>query len=803
MNRKQIPWRLFYSTFKEALPLTLIAFVILTMLVFVQQVGKYSSIILSFQATSQVTMKFLMSLLPGIVIITLPVSLLLGTVIACSRLATDGELTAAQSLGISKLHLALPFIFTGLLGTLVTFYLSAEVAPRSLKELKSLRARILLQEANNVIRPRMFVTTFPNVLLHVQDIDAKTGEWVGVFILQQEPGKGVSRLLTAERGQLRITPSPQMALEAQLYSGLSLENRSVDKSGKPGTGIFEEAGVTDRAVSDFQKLSIKLTEKAAQDEDERGDAPAGMTEMTISEVARSAAKAPDNKDRIKAMVEWHKRIAFPFACLTLTCLTFIMALRGRRFTTRPRTVIAILFIAMGFYLVLVSGQNIALSGKVPPWLGVWLSNILLGLYIVKSFSTNRSLTSLPVISTITAILSEAGDRIADAWRWLVKSLTVKDENTRATSTVRFSIINLINYLIVSEVAKFYLLALLALVVTTVIFTLFDLIPAMARTGTSIAYAASYLAYLSPQLAYHVTPFAFLVAILMGCSVLTRTNQLVIIYGAGQSKYRLLGVISLTALLLSGALWLLSDVMLPHTNREQDIRYSRIKSRQLEQTTIAFGRKWVFGRNNNIYSYQRIEPDNTLINTSMYHLSPSRWVLEESSFFARAAQISENSWQASGGWTDTIRPDLTINRVPINAGQNNVMITDGAGLFKRTINESSKMSTGELADYIEQLGAIGIPTTDLKIDLSKRLAFPFSCLTLALIALPFATGKRAMRSGPLLSVAIGVGLSLIFWLLMTLFEAAGKQSSLSVGLSVWGPQVMFVALGLYLNFKLKN
>ena len=188
---------------------------------------------------------------------------------------------------------------------------------------------------------------------------------------------------------------------------------------------------------------------------------------------------------------------------------------------------------------------------------------------------------------------------------------------------------------------------------------------------------------------------------------------------------------------------------------------------------------------------------------MYHLSPSRWVLEKSSFFARASQISENSWQAAGGWTDTIRPDLTINRVPINTGQSNVMITDGAGLFKRTINESSKMSTGELADYIEQLGAIGIPTTELKIDLSKRVAFPFSCLTLALIALPFATGKRAMKSGPLLSVAIGVGLSLIFWLLMTLFEAAGKQSSLSVGLSVWGPQVMFVALGLYLNFKLKN
>jgi lipopolysaccharide export LptBFGC system permease protein LptF len=38
------------------------------------------------------------------------------------------------------------------------------------------------------------------------------------------------------------------------------------------------------------------------------------------------------------------------------------------------------------------------------------------------------------------------------------------------------------------------------------------------------------------------------------------------------------------------------------------------------------------------------------------------------------------------------------------------------------------------------------------------------------------------------------------LLMTLFEAAGKQSNLPVSVAVWGPQILFLAVGLYLNFR---
>src|SRR4030095_4598215 len=140
-----------------------------------------------------------------------------------------------------------------------------------------------------------------------------------------------------------------------------------------------------------------------------------------------------------------------------------------------------------------------------------------------------------------------------------------------------------------------------------------------KSGTSLSYAASYLAYLAPQLFYYMSPFSLLVALLMSFNVLSRSNQLVIIAGARQSRIRIITAVLVTAGALSVSLWAMSNYILPYTNREQDTRYNRIKGRQVDPTTIALGRKWVFGKDNAIYSYQRIDPDNSLINTSIYQL----------------------------------------------------------------------------------------------------------------------------------------------------------------------------------------
>src|SRR5215813_2713503 len=785
-------WRVFWHTTKEAIPLVCVLFLILTTLVFAQQFGKYSSLILSFQSSTETTQKLLLSLIPGIAVITLPVSLLLGTIIACSRSSSDNELTAWQSLGISQVALAKPFLAIGLVGTIITCYLSAYVAPASLRIQKSLIAQIVLQEANTRIKPRTFITSFPDLLLYVQNVDPKTHSWLGVFLLLNDPS-GSSRLLTAERGQFRIEAGQSLALEAQLFNGISLEY-----GGQPSSNFNTQFTPPSQSTSVlFTKYTVKLSDHPnAADSAVKESGSARLDQMTLGEISKFITEAKVDKERRQAVVEMHKRFAFPFACLTLTAMTFILAIQGRRFSTRPRTVIAILFLAMGFYLLLVLGQNLALSGAIPGWLGGWFSNLIYGAFILKSFISNKTPgAKLLAFLSSPSSANRASDPVA------APSLTADREivATRWSRGNRVISLNLINYLQISEIVKYFALAATALVATFTIFTLFDLIPSIIKSGTSLPYAASYLAYLMPQHLYYVAPCSLLVALLMSFNVLSRSNQLVIIAGAGQSRMRIMTAVLVTAGALSASLWAMSNYILPYTNREQDTRYNRIKGRQVEQTTIAFGRKWVFGKDSVIYSYQRIDPDNSLVNASVYRLDESRGLIRSATHFGKAVQVGASAWRADDGWIETINPDSTIERRAIQSEPEIINISDGIGLFRRTTNESSKMSAAELREYITQLKSLGMSTLELQIDLKRRIAFPLSCLVLAILAVPFITVKQARRSGPLVSISLSVGIGLVFWLLTQLFEAVGKQNYLPVGMAVWGPHILFAAVGLYLIF----
>jgi LPS export ABC transporter permease LptF/LPS export ABC transporter permease LptG len=774
---------MFWHSIKEIVPLVCLLFLILTTLVFAQQIGKYSNQVLSFQSSAEVTQKLLLSLIPGIAVITLPVSLLLGAVIACSRSSSDNEMTAWQSLGISQTALASPFLGIGLVGTMITCYLSAYVAPAALKTQKSLISQIILQEANTRIKPHTFITNFPNLLLYVQNVDPRTHDWRGVFLLQNEPGG--SRLFTAERGQFRIESGQSLSLEAQLFNGVSLNYQGPSSS------------PSSRSAALFAKSIVKLVDNPKTADDEAKDSGSvNLNLMSLQEISEFAAEAKTDREQRQAVAEIHKRFAFPFACLTLTAMTFILAIQGRRFSTRPRTVIAVLFMAMGFYLLLVMGHNLSVSGAVPVWLGVWFSNLVYGAVVLKSLASSRPPwpRALSLIKSPGATDEGSGPRSAPS---------LASGNQPATPKLargfRVISLNLINYLLISEIVKYFALAASALVVTCLIFTLFDLIPAIMKSGTPLPYAVSYLAYYAPQLFYAVAPFALLVALLMSFNVLSRSNQLVIIASAGQNRSRTINAILVTASALSLSLWALSNYVLPHTNREQDARYNKIKGRLVEQTTIALGRYWVFDKNDAIYGYQRVDPDDSLVNASIYRLDGASGVIRSATNFDRATKLNSSTWKVDSGWVETVTPNATIERKIIQSQPEVINISEGIGLFKRMTNESSKMSAGELHDHIAQLKDLGVSTLELQIDLRRRLSFPMSSLVLAVLAIPFITAKQARRSGPLVSVSLSVGIGLVFMLLTTLFEAVGKSNNLPVGMAVWGPNILFVAAGLYLNF----
>ncbi|MFN7926355.1 MAG: LptF/LptG family permease [Blastocatellia bacterium] len=775
-------FRLFRYVLLEALPFIALTLLVLTMLILAQQVAKQSELLFSSTATLMLSLRLILSLLPSVLIVTLPFSLLIGTLMTLNRLASDSEIIAMQASGISILRLSLPLITCGALGMGASLYLTLSLLPQLVADTKVMRQDLLLRALTAPIKPQTFDTHFPNLLLYVREIEAATGDWRGVFLVRktatQPPpvpvastnAPGTTVVLTANRARLRMTQAAPITLELELLDGILV--------------TISDPSPERESATRFSQQSIKLS---------AADTPAlaqslerGAPELSLSELQKRGSAADSPLERRQALVEWHKRFALPLACLILVLIAIPLGSVSTRMAGRTVAFALGFGLAVLYYLILLAGQNLALSGVLPAEVGIWLPNSL-GLFGCLAVHLNA--LSLPSRRSLSPK--------ASPHKTLLK-------NTHLSNRFQFSLAplfpSLATYLLLSEMTKYLLLSSLILVITSLVFTLFDLLPALSRSQLGVRYAAIYLAYLAPQIFYYIAPFAVLLALLISHGILARSNQITALMVGGQSPLRLALPFLLCAAGTLVALFLISENVLPTSNREQDARYNRIKGKPAEQATLAFGQRWTQGENGTIYAYQYNNETNKLLNTTAYQVSSTGGVLRSILQANETSPLSPQTWQVQQGWQILIQ-EMHISFIPISPAQTaQLTVPDGNQIFSRVINEATKMSFFELRQYIRYLSRLQAPVTSLRVDLEKKLAFPFACLPLIAVAFPLAlrNSKRRALAGIGLSIIIG----LTYWISASLFESLGRQAFLPPGLSVWGPQALFLTLGIFLSFRLR-
>jgi lipopolysaccharide export system permease protein len=763
----------------EVIPLVILALSILTLLILAQQISRQSDLLFNSVISATLILRLILYLLPGVLVITLPFSLLIGSLIALNRLSADNEIVAARATGISLWKLALPFVICGSLGTIFSACLTIQVLPQLVTTAKSLRAEALLTILAAPIKEQTFNTQFANHLVYARDIDKTTGEWVGVFILRQASSEQ-SLILTAQRGQLRITKNHPLALEIELSDGLLFT-------------VFTNEPEK-QTLTSFQQQKIKLSVETPAIAEAIAKAPTPQ-ELSLSQLSHQSRTAELPHDRRQADVEWHKRFSLPFACLILTLLAIPLGLRPSRQAGRAVAFATGFMIAMLYYLTLLAGQNLALSGTIPVVLGIWLPNLLgTGFALAQSLFTANNTTQLRKTSSRPII----------SIKHLLNPILPKFS---PVTHRRPLLLSLVNYLTASELVKYFTLAVAILVSTSIIFTLFDLLPSLSRSGLGWKFAGVYLVFLGPQVLYYITPFAFLIAALTTHGILSRSNQLTALLTTGQSPLRLsIPLICCIIATIAGLLWL-SEQILPQANREQDARYNRIKGKKSEQAIFSMGRYWVQGEDETIYGFQINNTDNSLLNTTVYRTNLQTGRLLEITQLREAPNIDAQTWHIKQGWRYTISPSyqLDYDTLPLSIASNHaanyLIVREGVPIFRRIVNEASKMSFQELREHVRYLSRVGTATAPLRVELEKKIAFPFSCIPLLILAIPITL--RNTRRSTLAGIGFSIMIGFTYWITANFFEGLGRQSYLPPGLSVWGPQALFATLGVFLGFRLRK
>jgi lipopolysaccharide export LptBFGC system permease protein LptF len=112
-----------------------------------------------------------------------------------------------------------------------------------------------------------------------------------------------------------------------------------------------------------------------------------------------------------------------------------------------------------------------------------------------------------------------------------------------------------------------------------------------------------------------------------------------------------------------------------------------------------------------------------------------------------------------------------------------------------------MTVRQLRADIAELESSGFNVVPARVELHRKLAFPFVTLVMTLLAVPF--GVTTGRRGALYGIGIGIVIALTYWLLFSVFVAIGRAGLLPPPLAAWTPNIVFMACAAYLFLRAKT
>ena len=710
--------------------------------------------------------------IPSILVITIPMAVLLGTLIGLSRMAADSETIAIRATGIGKGQFVRPVMIFALSGWALASWMSLFLAPAAVRKLDRSEATLAAAQANYEIQPRVFIEQFPHLLLYLEDIASSSTQWRGVFIADR-----------GQRGEVNITLAKTGRLVNEEASGrimLHLEDGA--------THEFDPQHPQQYSVISFQNTDIPIARPGAQAS--RHLAPSMVSPLTLLTNLRTP-----NGSRA-ALVELNYRLALPVACLVLALVALPIGLITRKGGRAFGLMLSILLVFI-YYMLMASGLNLAKEGRLNPVIGLWMANAVFavtGLLMLRQ--SNRVRTG---VDFLHAGLEKIGHRLERFHMGSRKrGLEKKGVRPREFGTRAFQILDI-------YVLRSWLFYLAVLLVTFtgiyMIFDFFQLLGDVVRNQVPPHIVLEYYWYLTPQIVYLMLPLSILVATLASLGLLTKSNEVTAIKSAGISLYRISMPILVAAGILSGSMFLLGNNYLPETNQQQDALRNQIKGKPA-QTMYRPDRQWISGKSNKIYNYRFFDPNqNVFANLSVFEIGPHAFRLKRRIYAARAFwEPHIRQWVLENGWMRDFS-DGRVTGYQSFSVHTFTELDEAPSYFKKEVKPSEQMSVLELRRYIQGLKQSGFDVVRLSVAFYRKFSYPLIAFVVTLIAIPFSfsTGSR----GALAGIALSIGIAIVYWSVSSLFEAMGNLSQLPPAVAAWSPDVLFTLGGIYFLMRIKT
>ena len=334
----------------------LIAFVLIFLVIdMTEKLGDF----LDTNADTLTIVQYYLAFTPEIVKLMTPVAMLLAALFVMGRLVSQNELAAMKSSGVSLYRILVPFLTVALLVSLASIYFNGWVVPYANQTKFDIERAHLRRSLTSASRYDIFFQEGRTRLVSIGYYDSNS--------------RIASRVSIQEFSDTNLTVMTRR-YDAGMMQWKEKEENDPSVAGWILLhGTYREPGGEKPLLEYFESKAIGRLSLTPEDIEKKQRKPDELNYGELKEFIENQANAGQEVSRW--LVDYHAKIAFPFASLIVVLfgVPFAAAKRRGGVALEFGISVAVTFIYLAF---MKTSQVFGYNGDLNPLLTAWLANIL-------------------------------------------------------------------------------------------------------------------------------------------------------------------------------------------------------------------------------------------------------------------------------------------------------------------------------------------------------------------------------------------------------------------------------------------
>lgn len=355
-------------------------------------------------------------------------------------------------------------------------------------------------------------------------------------------------------------------------------------------------------------------------------------------------------------------------------------------------------------------------------------------------------------------------------------------------------LHMLDRYLLREWTKIFVVTAIGFPLIVLLFELVDNLDDYLARGLGLKTIALAYAFSLPDKIFLVLPAAVLFATVFSLGSMSRHSELAAAKASGRSFYRMFLPILFASILAAGSGYVIGEVAPPATRRHLEL-LGELETRSSDSKhnfVYRAERGWT-------YAIRVLEVERNRMRDL---------ILERE---GTGPDYPTLAVQASSAEYDTLtsRWSLSRGRFRIVSDRSDELAFAFDSLRLRSLTETpeglliepkkpQEMRYAELGRYIEALERSGGDGRQLTVERALKIAVPFTCIIIAVFAAPLVVS--APRASGAFGVAVSLGTTIMFLLLVQLSRAIGSGGGVPPELAAWLPNMLFGVLGVFFMRK---